>query len=105
MKRKSLSHLDSHVASALEVVGEWWTLLVVHCVLDGVHRFEAIHKELGIARNILTDRLATLVEAEVMEKRQYNAKPARYEYHLTAKGHDLAPAVQALAAWGKKWVV
>jgi DNA-binding HxlR family transcriptional regulator len=61
MKRTSVAHFNCSVAQTLEVVGEWWTLLIVRNVMFGQHRFEAIQADLGIARNILSDRLATLV--------------------------------------------
>jgi len=70
----------------------------------GSHRFEEIQNGLTIARNILTDRLNTLVAHEVVEKRQYSDKPKRFEYHLTKKGEAVLPAFELLAAWGDKWV-
>lgn len=102
--RKNFDHLNDPLADALGVVGEWWTPLVVTSIAGGSHRFEEIQAGLGIARNILTDRLTTLVAHEVVEKRQYSAKPKRFEYHLTAKGVDVLPAFEMLAAWGAKWV-
>ncbi len=102
--RKNFDHLDNPLADALGVVGEWWTPLVITSIAGGSHRFEEIQASLGIARNILTDRLTTLVAHEVVEKRQYSDKPKRYEYHLTKKGKDVLPAFELLAAWGAKWV-
>lgn len=103
MKRKSVSHIDNGLADALEVVGEWWTLLVVWAIRNEVHRFEPIQKELDIARNILSDRLKTLETAGVVEKRLYTDRPKRYEYHLTPMGHDLDGVMTALDGWGNKW--
>ena len=71
-------------------------------VSTGAFRFEAIQNSLGIARNILTDRLNTLVAGGVLEKRMYTEKPQRYEYHLTAKGKELIPILQDLERWGKR---
>ena len=62
--RKNFSHLDDRLADALEVVGEWWTPLIVAAVNNGSFRFESIQNALGIARNILTDRLNTWLQAE-----------------------------------------
>ena len=100
--RKNFSHLDNRLADALEVMGEWWTPLIIAAVNDGSFRFESIQNSLGIARNILTDRLNTLVAGGVLEKRLYTAKPQRYEYHLTAKGKELIPILQDLERWGKR---
>ena len=100
--RKNFSHLDNRLADALEVMGEWWTPLIIAAVNDGSFRFESIQNSLGIARNILTDRLNTLVAGGVLEKRMYTAKPQRYEYHLTRKGEELIPILQDLERWGKR---
>jgi len=100
--RKNFQHLDHGLADALGVVGEWWTPLVVWVILNGSHRFEEIQGSLGIARNILTDRLNTLVAGGVIEKRQYSSKPQRFEYHLTAMGAELEPILKSIEAWGNK---
>jgi DNA-binding HxlR family transcriptional regulator len=91
------------VAQALEVVGERWTLLVVRDCLLGVTRFDQIQQRLGIARNVLSDRLDLLVEVEVLERRPYQERPVRHEYVLTERGRDLWPVVQALQQWGDRW--
>jgi DNA-binding HxlR family transcriptional regulator len=103
VKRSSVGHLNCSVARALDVVGEWWTLLVVRDLFFGVRRFEAIQTDLGIARNILTDRLTTLVEHGVVERRQYLEAPPRFEYWLTDKGKDLFGVLMALMQWGDRW--
>ncbi len=100
--RKNFSHLDDRLADALEVMGEWWTPLIIASVNDGSFRFESIQNSLGIARNIMTDRLNTLIAGGVLEKRLYTAKPQRYEYHLTRKGEELIPILQDLERWGKR---
>ncbi len=100
--RKNFQHLDDRLADALEVVGEWWTPLIVAAVDKGSFRFESIQNSLGIARNILTDRLNTLVAGGVLEKRLYTAKPQRFEYHLTAKGLELVPILKDLEKWGTR---
>ena len=102
--RKNFDHMNLPLADALGVVGEWWTPLVVISIAGGSHRFEEIQNGLTIARNILTDRLNTLVAHEVVEKRQYSDKPKRFEYHLTKKGEAVLPAFELLAEWGVKWV-
>ncbi len=90
------------IASALEVVGERWSLLIVRDVFLGLRRFEQIRADLGIARNILQRRLGTLVEQGVIERRRYQDGPPRYEYRLTEKGIDLWPAIVALMQWGDR---
>lgn len=98
-----MSHLNCSVARTLDVVGEWWTLLIVRNIMMGQCRFEAIQADLGIARNILSDRLNTLVAHGVVERVKYHDHPERFEYQLTEKGRDLWPVIAALMAWGDKW--
>lgn len=103
MKRTSVAHFNCSVAQTLEVVGEWWTLLIVRNVMFGQRRFEVIQADLGIARNILSDRLGTLLDHGVLEKVKYQDAPERFEYQLTEKGRDLFPVIAAMIAWGDKW--
>jgi DNA-binding HxlR family transcriptional regulator len=103
VKRSTVAHLNCSIARTLEIVGEWWTLLVVRDVALGFHRFDDIQRDLGISRNILSDRLATLVEHDILERRPYQDSPPRFEYHLTAKGRDLWPVLAALSRWGDRW--
>jgi DNA-binding HxlR family transcriptional regulator len=88
------------IARALEIVGERWTLLIVRDAFLGVRRFEQFQDSLGIARNVLTDRLNRLVEADILERVLYSERPERYEYRLTKKGRDLNIALTALRQWG-----
>jgi DNA-binding HxlR family transcriptional regulator len=90
------------VARTLEVVGERWTLLIVRDAFLGVRRFEDFQRSLGIARNVLSDRLARLVEAGVLERRRYHERPPRDEYRLTEKGRELRTALVALKDWGDR---
>ena len=100
--RKNFTHLNHGLADALGVMGEWWSPLVVWTIDRGAHRFEEIQGSLQIARNILTDRLVTLVAAGVLERREYSAKPRRFEYHLTPAGSELIPILASLEAWGNQ---
>jgi DNA-binding HxlR family transcriptional regulator len=104
MKRTSFAEMHCSVARTLEVVGEWWTMLVIREAFNGVRRFDEFQGKLGIARNVLSDRLRKLVEAGVLERRQYTDRPARYEYRLTDKGLDLYPILVSLLQWGDHWV-
>ncbi len=90
------------VARTLEVVGEKWTFLILRDAFLGVRRFDRFQADLGIARNILSDRLGKLVEHGILERRQYQDRPARFEYRLTERGIDLHPVVLSLMAWGDK---
>lgn len=104
MKRSSVSHLNSGVARALEVVGEWWTPLIIRAVFLGHTKYDEIQSELGIARNVLSDRLNSLVGAGVLQKVQYSERPQRFEYQLTDMGKDLFGVLTMLKAWGDKWL-
>lgn len=92
-------------AAALDVVGERWSLLVLRELFYGVHRFDAIARHTGAPRNILTTRLRHLEAAGVVERRQYQAAPARFDYHLTGSGAELLPVVLALMDWGNRHAV
>jgi DNA-binding HxlR family transcriptional regulator len=91
------------IASALEVVGERWSLLVLREVHYGVHRFADIQRNTGAPRDVLTRRLNTLVEAGVLQRRQYSEHPPRFEYHATAAGVELRTVLRFLDQWGSKW--
>jgi DNA-binding HxlR family transcriptional regulator len=92
------------VARSLEIVGERWTLLIVRDAFLGMRRFEEFQEDLGIARNVLTDRLNRLVEEEIFERVLYSERPERYEYRLTKKGRDLSLALTALRQWGDEYL-
>jgi DNA-binding HxlR family transcriptional regulator len=102
MRNTSLSAMPCPAARALDVVGEWWTLLIIRDALRGARRFEEF-KRTGISDNILTARLKRLVEAGILERSRYQQRPDRYEYLLTAKGGALGPVVAALRDWGTAW--
>jgi len=103
MARKRFDDSNCSVARALNEVGDWWSLLVVLHAMYGTRRFVDFQQELGIARNILCDRLARLVDNEVLKKVDVGEHGSRFEYRLTEKGRDLFPTVIALRQWGDKW--
>lgn len=103
MARKRFDDSNCSVARALNEVGDWWSLLVVLHAMYGTRRFVDFQQELGIARNILCDRLARLVDNEVLKKVDVGEHGSRFEYRLTEKGRDLFPIVIALRQWGDKW--
>ena len=92
------------IARALEVVGERWTLLIVRDAFLGLRRFDEFQASLGVARNVVTDRLNRLVEEGILERVRYSERPERYEYRLTRKGRDLQIALEGLRQWGDKYV-
>jgi len=90
------------IARTLEIVGERWTPLIVRDALLGLRRFDDFQQSLGVARNVLTERLKLLVEAGVLERVEYQRRPTRYEYQLTPKGRELAIPLIALMHWGDR---
>ena len=105
MHRTSFEDMNCSIARSLEVVGEWWTLLILRDAFFGVTRFEEFQQRLGIARNILAARLDTLVDHGVLDRRPYDEARGRYDYVLTDKGKALWPVLVALRQWGDEWVV
>ena len=95
--------MNCSVAGALEIVGEWWTFLVLRDAFLGVRRFEDFQRRLGIARNVLTARLQTLVGHYILERRQYQVRPERYEYRLTDRERFEDLILVTLMQRGDKW--
>jgi DNA-binding HxlR family transcriptional regulator len=88
------------VASALEVIGERWTLLIVRDAFLGVSRFEDFQARLGVSRTVLAARLSQLVEDDVLRRERYRDRPERFEYLLTERGLGLWPVIASIAQWG-----
>jgi DNA-binding HxlR family transcriptional regulator len=103
MERKSFAEMHCSIAQCLEVVGEWWSMLIVRDVFLGVSRFDRLQQRLGISRNVLNERLAKLVGAGVLEKVPYSEHPRRYDYRLTERGSDLWPVLATMQRWGDKY--
>jgi DNA-binding HxlR family transcriptional regulator len=102
--RRDYEGQNCSIARALEVVGDRWTLLIVRDVSLGRHRFDELLASLGVASNVLTDRLNRLVDDGILERAQYSERPARFEYHLTRKGRDLGLPLLALMQWGDRYL-
>jgi DNA-binding HxlR family transcriptional regulator len=102
MQRKSFGDMNCPVARSLDRVGEWWSILILRDAFAGLSRFDDFQKHLGIAPNILTRRLATLVDAGMLERRSYSERPPRDEYVLTARGRDFHDVLLALLAFGNR---
>ena len=105
MKKVSFADMHCSVAQSLEVIGEWWTLLILRDVFLGVTRFDDFASRLGIARNILTARLDTLVDNDVLTRVAYDEARGRYDYRLTDKGRALLPVMTAIRQWGDEWIL
>lgn len=89
--------------SALEAMGERWSFLILRGALSGIRHFEEFQSSLGIARNILANRLSRLVENGIMVRQPMQCDRRKVEYRLTEKGQELAPVMIALRQWGEKW--
>src|SRR5262245_37008592 len=102
--RRRFSDQECSVAQALEILGDWWTLLVVREAFLGARRFADFEARLAISKNVLTQRLEHLVEHGVMERVDAGVHGTRFEYVLTAMGKDLATVMTALRQWGDRWI-
>jgi DNA-binding HxlR family transcriptional regulator len=90
------------IARTLELIGERWTILIVRDAFLGVRRFDELQRSLGIARNVLQNRLERLVDHGILERVRYQERPERFEYRLTQKGLDLWPVLISLISWGDR---
>jgi DNA-binding HxlR family transcriptional regulator len=102
MQRKSFEGMQCPIARSLEHVGEWWSMLILRDAGQGLTRFDEFQKSLGIAPNILSRRLNNLVEAGLLERRQYSERPPREDYVLTERGQDFRPVLWAILAYGNR---
>jgi DNA-binding HxlR family transcriptional regulator len=91
-----------NVARALAIIGDRWTFLLIREAFFGVRRFDAMQSHLGVATNVLAERLARLVEVGILERRLYSSRPERFEYRLAAKGRDLYPSILMLMRFGEQ---
>lgn len=103
MRQTSFGDFHCSLARSLEVVGDWWTPLIVRDLAVGLNRFDELVEDLGISRNLLAKRLADLEENGVVQRRQYQDRPPRSKYALTEAGWELVPVLMALTAWGDRW--
>lgn len=100
--RKTINDVPCPVARCVDVVGDRWSLLIVRDAFDGVRRFGDLQRSLGVARNILSDRLRKLVDAGILQMQAASDGTAYQEYVLTSKGKSLFPIVVALRQWGEQ---
>ncbi len=100
--RKAFGTQPCSIARTLDVVGDWWTLLVLRDVFRGAHRFDELKRGLDIATNVLTARLKRLTDAGILERRAYQQHPPRFEYTVSERGRDLYPVLIALLQYGDR---
>ena len=103
MRQVSFADFHCSLARSLELIGDWWTPLIIRDLSLGLARFDDLTTNLGITRNMLTARMKTMVEANIVERVRYCERPPRDHYRLTAAGRDLVPVLSALTAWGDRW--
>ena len=103
MQRTSLPDQPCSVARTLDIIGDRWTALILRDIAIGISRFDAIQGDLGLSRKVLTQRLAYLVEQNVVVRVPYQDNPPRHDYRMTEKGNDLAMVLLALQQFGDKW--
>ncbi|MGP4016934.1 winged helix-turn-helix transcriptional regulator [Saccharopolyspora sp. 5N708] len=104
MRRTSFARWPCSIARTMDLLGDWWTPLVLREAFYGIRRFDEFQQELGIARNTLSERLRRLVDEGLLEKQQYDSNPVRYDYVLTEKGRDFHGVLAAMSRWGDKWL-
>ena len=104
MKRTPFTRWPCSIARTVDLLGDWWTPLVLREACYGTRRFENMQRNLQIGRNILTQRLRRLVAEGLLERVQYQERPVRYEYVLTDKGRDFFPVLATMGRWGDRWL-
>jgi DNA-binding HxlR family transcriptional regulator len=102
MQRPDFSAVPGSLARTVEVVGASWSPLILNEIWAGTSRFDDLQRNLGISRKVLTARLKTLVDYDVVDRRPYDNRP-RYEYLLTEKGTELVDLLLVMTAWGDRW--
>jgi DNA-binding HxlR family transcriptional regulator len=103
MERTSFAQMRCSLARGLDMIGDWWSPLIIRDLFLNITRFDELVEDLGISRNLLTRRLKSLIANGIVERSAYQRRPIRYAYRLTEAGRDLVPAILALTAWGDRW--
>jgi DNA-binding HxlR family transcriptional regulator len=104
MGRKRFADMNCGIGQALDVLGDWWTLLIVRDAFFGVRRFGDFERSLSVAKNILSARLQHLVDHGIFERTDVGSEGQRFEYRLTEKGEALLPILTTLREWSDEWV-
>ena len=103
MQKTSFAKMRCSLARGLDLIGDWWSPLIIRDLFLNVTRFDELVEDLGISRNLLATRLKFLADNGIVERRAYQQRPARHEYRLTSAGIDLVPVILALSDWGDRW--
>ena len=103
MQRTAFGDMACSIARTLDIAGEPWTPLILRDLFIGIRRFDDLHRDLGISRKVLTQRLNHLLGHGIVERHPYTDKPVRYDYLLTDKGWELCDILLAITAWGDRW--
>lgn len=104
MRRTRFDDWPCSIARTVDLVGDWWTPLVMREAFYGARRFEEFQQRLGLSRNVLTQRLERLVDEDMLTRVPYKDRPVRHEYRLTEKGRDFFTVLAAMIRWGDRWL-
>lgn len=104
MRRTSFADMNCPIAKSLDLIGDWWTLLLLRNVFCGMRRFQDFQEHLGISSGTLSNRLQRLTEQQILERITSPDDGRAYEYQLTERGRELFPVLLALTEWGEKWL-
>lgn len=92
------------ISRLMDITGDRWSFLILRDLFSGIRRFDALRKNLGISKKVLSQRLTTLVNAELLIRVPYQERPLRYEYRLTARGRDIFPVLIMMMRWSNRWL-
>jgi DNA-binding HxlR family transcriptional regulator len=104
MRRTRFDDAPCPIARTVDLIGDWWTPIVMREAFLGRRRFDEFQQALSLSRSVLAQRLARLVEEGLLEKRLYEERPPRHEYVLTEKGLAFYPVLAAMFRWGSDWL-
>ncbi|WP_410014638.1 winged helix-turn-helix transcriptional regulator [Sodalis sp. C49] len=102
MQKTNIGAMDCPIAQSLELVGEWWSMLILRDAFQGLSKFDEFQRSLGLSPTMLTRRLKTLVRNGILYKQAYSTRPARFEYLLTERGEAFFPVLLTLLQWGNQ---
>ncbi|NDL63458.1 winged helix-turn-helix transcriptional regulator [Acerihabitans arboris] len=102
MQRTHIGAMDCPIAQSLELVGEWWSILILRDAFQGLSKFDEFQRSLGVSPTMLTRRLKSLVQNGILYKQAYSTRPARFEYLLTQRGQAFFPVLLTLLQWGNQ---
>ena len=104
MRRTRFDQDQCPIARTTDLLGDWWTPMVMRSAFFGCHRFEEFQSTLGVSRTTLTQRLNRLVDEDMLQRVPYQNNPVRYEYRATVKGREFFDVIAAMWTWGDRWM-